>query len=146
MPVLLVAGACATPPPPTEAARQLAKNPRATVEGRVTDEQGRPTSGVSVQAVPGGRDIFWKAPSPTDAEGRFRLSLDAPAEYVFLVYDRSVAVLTTSPRDPAQVRIYVEAGETRSGVELTFLRKDRERLIDPLTAMGPEASAVSSSP
>jgi hypothetical protein len=128
---LVLCGACATPPPPTAAARRLAQNPRATVAGRVTDTEGRPVVGARVEAVPGGKDILWSTAAPTDAEGRFRLSLDAPAEYVFLVYVDSVAVLTPSPQDPGRVRIFVDAGETREGVELTLLRAEREKLIEP---------------
>ncbi len=129
---LILAAACAKPPPPTAAARRLAQNPRATVEGRVTDAQGRPVAGASVQAVPGGKDINWSAAAPTDADGHFRLSLDAPAEYVFLVFVDSVAVVTSSPRDPAQVRIFVSSGETRTGVELKLLRVERQKVLDPL--------------
>lgn len=128
---LLLAGACVSGPPPTAEARRLAQNERATVEGRVTDADGRPVEGVRVQAVPGGRDVIWAPPAPTDAEGRFRLVLDAPSEYVFLIYVDSVAVLTPSPRDPARVEIFVQPGEKRTGVELTLLREERERLLDP---------------
>ena len=118
--------------PPTAGARRLARNARATVEGRVTDAAGRPVAGASVQAVPGGKDINWSDAAPTDAEGRFRLSLDAPAEYVFLVFVDSVAVVTSSPKDPAQVRIFVSAGETRTDVELVLLGKEREKVLKPL--------------
>ncbi|MGE5277156.1 MAG: carboxypeptidase regulatory-like domain-containing protein [Acidobacteriota bacterium] len=128
---LVLAGACVSGPPPTDEARRLARNERATVEGRVTDADGRPVQGVRVQAVPGGRDVIWAPPAPTDAEGRFRLMLDAPAQYVFLIYVDKVAVLTPSPRDPARVEIFVQPGEKRTGVELTLLREERERLLDP---------------
>lgn len=129
---LLLAVSCATAPPPTPAARRLAQNARATVEGRVTDAEGRPVAGARVQAVPGGKDINWSDEAPTDSDGRFRLSLDAPAEYVFLVFVDSVAVVTSSPKDPAQVRIFVSSGETRSGVELTLLGPERKKALDPL--------------
>jgi len=128
---LVLAGACVSAPPPTEAARRLARNERAAVEGRVTDTDGRPVPGVRVQAVPGGRDVLWAPPAPTDAEGRFRLKLDAPAEYVFIIYVGSVAVLTPSPRDPARVEVFLQPGEKKTGVELTLLRRERERLLDP---------------
>ncbi len=128
---LALCGSCTGPPPPTAGARQLAQNPRASVEGRVIDADGRPVEGVRVQAVPGGRDIVWSPDVPTDADGRFRLSLDAPAEYVFLIFEERIAVLTPSPRDPSQVRIFVNAGETKRGVELTLLRKERRELLEP---------------
>lgn len=124
--------ACASAPPPTAAARRLAQNPKATVEGRVTDADGHPVAGVRVEAVPGGRDILWSPAAPTDGDGRFRLSLDAPAEYAFLVYQDAVAVLTPSASDPSRVRIFVDPGETKTGIALTFLRAEREKLIAPV--------------
>ncbi|HYB52927.1 MAG TPA: carboxypeptidase-like regulatory domain-containing protein [Thermoanaerobaculia bacterium] len=127
--IALCAG-CATPPTPTAANRALAANPRATVEGRVVDSAGRPVEGVRVQAIPGA-EISWAPPAPTDADGRFHLSLLAPADYAFLVYQGDVAVLTPSPRDPSQVRITVASGETRRGIELTLLRRERDEVLYP---------------
>jgi hypothetical protein len=134
---LAICGACATPPPPTAAARRLAQNPRAIIEGRVTNVAGSPAAGVLVQAVPGGKDIVWSAAAPTDAEGRFRLLLDAPADYVFLIFEDSVAAVTPSPLDPAQVRVSVKPGETKRGIELKLLREQREKLIHPLAQSTP---------
>jgi len=128
--VIVSTAACAGPPPPTDAAKRLAQNPKAVVLGRVTDEDGRPVAGVRVQAIPGGRDVFWREPAPTDADGRFRLALDAPAEYVFLVYEGSTAVLTDDPRDPARVCVSVLPGEKREGIELTLLRKKRKEVAE----------------
>jgi hypothetical protein len=121
--------ACTAPPPPTPTARRLAHNARATVEGRVTDTDGRPVAGVRVQAVPGD-DILWSAPETTDEGGRFCLTVHAPAEYVFLIFEGSEAVITPSPRDPARVRVFVEPGEAKDGVELTLLRTEREELLE----------------
>ena len=129
--VLVVCAACATAPPPTAAARRIAKNPRATVEGRVTDARGQPVPGVRVEAVPGGKDVLWSPAAATDAQGRFHLSLDAPADYVFLIYVDGVAALTASPRDPGRVRISVNPGDRKTGVELTLLPVEREKLIEP---------------
>lgn len=128
----LAFAACASPPPPTAGAKSLAKNPKAVVEGRVTDEQGRAAAGVLVQAIPGGRDILWSDAAPTDADGRFRLSLDAPAEYVFLIFDGPVAVVTSSAKDPARVRVYLQPGEVRKDVALTLLSSERKSLATPL--------------
>jgi hypothetical protein len=129
--ILLALSACASPPPPTAAAKRLAQNPKAVVEGRVTDEGGRPVEGVLVQAIPGGRDIEWSAAEPTDAAGRFRLSLDAPAEYVFLIFEGPVAVVTSSVKDPARVRVFLQPGEIRKGVELTLLSAERKKIAEP---------------
>ena len=127
---LACATACAGPPPPTDAAKRLAQNPKAVVLGRVTDEEGRPVAGVRVQAIPGGRDVFWHEPATTDADGRFRLALDAPAEYVFLVYEGPTAVLTDDPRDPARVCVSLLPGDQRDGIELTLLREKRRELAE----------------
>jgi hypothetical protein len=129
---LLAVAACTSPPPPTAAAKARARNPKAVVEGRVVDEQGRAVSGVSVQAIPGGKDIEWSDAAPTDAGGRFRLSLDAPADYVFLIFEGEMGVVTSSPKDPARVRISVQPGEVRQGIELTFLPAERKKVETPL--------------
>jgi hypothetical protein len=128
--VVVVSAACAGPPPPTDAAKRLAQNQKAVVLGRVTDEEGRPVPGVRVQAIPGGRDVFWREPATTDADGRFRLALDAPAEYVFLVYEGTTAVITDDPRDPARVCVSLLPGQQREGIELTLLRKKRKELSE----------------
>lgn len=126
---LAFCAACTAPPPPTAAARRLAHNARATVEGRVTDTDGKPVAGVRVQAVPGD-DILWSPPETTDESGRFCLTVDAPAEYAFLIFEGSEAVITPSPRDPARVRVFVEPGQAKDGVELTLLRTEREKLLE----------------
>lgn len=130
--LLAIAASCAGPPPPTAAAKRLAANPRATIEGRVVDSGGLPIAGVQVQAIPEGRDILWAAPGTTDAEGRFRLTLDAPAEYVFLILEGGTAVLTAEPDDPSRVHVSVQPGETRGGVALTYRREVRGPLLHPL--------------
>jgi hypothetical protein len=131
--LLLLAAACASPPPPTAAAKRIARNPKAVVEGRVTDEDGRAVAGVLVQAIPGGRDIQWADAAPTDASGHFRLSLDAPADYAFMIFDGPVAVVTSSPRDPARVRVALQPGEIRKGIELTYLSSERKQAATPST-------------
>ena len=125
------AATCAGPPAPTETARRIARNPKATVTGVVLDEKGRPVPDVRVQAIPGG-DTRWAPPQATDAEGRFRLTLDAPAEYVFLVFVGKTAVVTPLPNDPARTRLSLVPGERRDGVVLTLLSSERARYLEPL--------------
>jgi len=129
---LLALCACTSPPPPTAAAKERARNPKAVVEGRVVDEQGRAVSGVTVQAIPGGKDIEWSVGAPTDSSGHFRLSLDAPADYVFLIFEGDLGVVTSSPKDPARVRISLQPGEVRQGIELTLLTDERRKVETPL--------------
>jgi hypothetical protein len=129
---LLALVACTSPPPPTAAAKERAHNPKAVVEGRVVDEQGRAVSGVTVQAIPGGKDIEWSAAAPTDSGGHFRLSLDAPADYVFLIFEGDLGVVTSSPKDPARVRVSLQPGEVRQGIELTLLTEERRKVETPL--------------
>lgn len=130
-PVLLCAllsGACATPPRPAPETLALAANARATIEGRVTDQQGRPVAAIRVQALPRGKDAGWSPPAVTDSEGRFRLSLIAPAEYGFLLSWQSRTVITPEKDDPARINVAVRPGENRAGIELLFLREEWEKL------------------
>jgi protocatechuate 3,4-dioxygenase beta subunit len=121
--VALVTAGCTRPPPPTAATRVLERNPRAVVEGRVVDTQGRPVAGLRVEAVPRGKDVAWSQPATTDSEGRFTLTLLAPAEYGFVLSEGNRTVVTDDPRDPAHVKVVVRPGERRDGVELLFLRE-----------------------
>ncbi len=120
LPSLLI-GACATPPRPTRASLALAANERAVVEGRVTDRQGRAVAGIAVRGLPRGKDIGWSPAAVTDSEGRFRLSLIAPAEYGFLLSWRGRTVITPEEDDPARLRVAVSPGERRSGIALIFI-------------------------
>jgi hypothetical protein len=124
----LGAFACATPPRPAPATLALAANARATVEGRETDRQGRPVAAIGVQGLPRGADAGWSAPAVTDSEGRFRLSLVAPAEYGFLLSWRGRTVITPEEDDPARLRVAVLPGQRRVGLELRFLREAWEKL------------------
>ncbi len=122
----ILCAACATPPRPTAASLALAANERAVVEGRVLDRQGRPVEAIEVRALPRGKDIGWSPGAPTDAEGRFRLSLLAPAEYGFLLSRDGRTVITPDRDDPAHQHVAVRPGEHRAGVELIFLREEWE--------------------
>jgi hypothetical protein len=124
----LLSFACATPPRPAPESLALAANPRATVEGRVMDRQGRPVAAIRVQALPRGKDAGWSPSVVTDSEGRFRLSLIAPAEYGFLLSWQGRVVITPEKDDPARQRISVSPGDRRSAVELIFLREAWETL------------------
>ncbi len=119
---------CAAAPRPTAASLALARNPRATIEGRVLDRQGRPVAGIGVLALPRGRDIGWSPRAVTDPEGRFRLSVFAPAEYGFLLSWRGRTVVTPEGEDPARLSLSVAPGERRQGIELVFLRDSWEKL------------------
>jgi hypothetical protein len=122
----IVFAACATPPRPTAASLALAANERAVVEGRVIDRQSRPVAAIEVRALPRGKDIGWSPGALTDPEGRFRLSLLAPAEYGFLLTWNGRTVVTPDRDDPAHLDVAVRPGERRTGVELVFLREEWE--------------------
>jgi hypothetical protein len=119
----VVGGACATPPRPTAASLALAANERAVVEGRVAERDGLPVAGIQVQALPRGKDVGWSPPAVTDSQGRFRLTVIAPAEYGFLVVWQDRTVITPEKDDPARLRVAVSPGERRAGIELLFLRE-----------------------
>jgi len=124
----LLSFACVAPPRPAPAALALAGNARATVEGRVTDRQGRPVAAIGVRGLPRGKDVGWSPQAVTDSEGRFRLSLVAPAQYGFLLSWRGRTVVTPGKEDPARVDIAVSPGEHRGEIQLVFLREEWEKL------------------
>ena len=129
----LAFAACATPPPPTQAAQRLAQNPRDRRRGtRDRRSRAAPVAGVARAGdAAAARTSSGPPPAPTDADGRFRLSLDAPAEYVFLDLRgprgrrHDVAARSRARADRRQ------PGETRQGVALTLLGEEREKLIAP---------------
>ena len=111
----------------------IRSNPRAVVEGRVRDPEGRPVAGIAVRGIPRGADIPWSAWALTGCDGAFRLTLPAPASYGFQLRWNTISVITTSPEDPARQNIVLQPGERRDGVELVFLRT----LWRPLTESSP---------
>jgi hypothetical protein len=122
LPVLFLA-ACATPPRPTKISLELSANARAVVQGRVTDRQGQPVAAIVVQGLPRGKDVDWSPAAVTDSKGRFRLALIAPAEYGFLLTWNGRTVVTPERDDPARLRVSVEPGQRRDGIEILFLRE-----------------------
>ena len=124
LPAALCLGlACASPPPPTSAALLLGGNARARVEGRVVDRGGRPVAGIRVEAIPRGRDIEWSPAATTDFDGRFALTLLAPADYAFLLSRGGRCVITTDPEDPVRVIVSLAPGQKRLELELHFLEE-----------------------
>jgi hypothetical protein len=127
---MALVGACASSPRPREAALRIAKNAPAVVEGRVTDPSGHPAAGVGVRGIPRGEDIPWTAPAVTDCDGRFRVSVAAPAAYAFLLYWKDTAVMTSAPDDPSLVAVPVQPEQTVSGVALIFDAEAWRRATD----------------
>jgi len=92
------------------------------------NRQGRPVAAIEIRGLPRGKDAGWSPPAVTDSEGRFRLSLIAPAEYGFLLSWNGRTVITPEESDPARLRIAVRPGERREGIEILFLRDAWEKL------------------
>jgi hypothetical protein len=116
----IVLVSCAAAPKPTAAAKRIAQNPPATIEGRVTDPDGRPVAGIGVRGIPRGEDIPWWPAAATDCDGRFRLSVAAPAAYGFLLSWKGTGVMTAAPDDPSMTAVPVRPGSTVDGVHLVF--------------------------
>ncbi len=127
--LLPLATGCASRPRPTAESLSRSANPPAVVEGRVRDPEGRPVEGIAVQGLPREKHLAWTAPSVTDAEGRFRVSLVAPGEYGFLLTWRGIALVTPLADDPSRVVVSLAPGERRTGIELVFHREEWERAI-----------------
>jgi hypothetical protein len=125
--IFLIAAACAvacvSAPPPTAGMLETAKNPRARVEGRVTDTDGRPVANLYVEGIPRGKEIPWSPRARTDAEGRFSLELAAPGVYGFVLTEGDRSIVTDDPRDPSRVVVELKSGDRRAGIELVFLRE-----------------------
>jgi hypothetical protein len=126
--LLLVAG-CVSRPRPTADAVRRSRNPTAVVEGVVRDPAGRPVAGVSVHGLPREKDLLWSPASVTDAEGRFRLVLDAPGEYGFLISSGGITVVTPREDDPSRVTVSLRPGERRTGIALRFRPEEFEKAI-----------------
>ncbi len=108
----------------------LERHSRARVEGRIIDTRGHPVAGLTVQAVPRGKDIPWSPGATTDSEGLFRLSLVAPASYVFVLTQGDRTVVTDDPRDPSRVVLEVQPEEHRRDIELIFLLEEWKRILE----------------
>ena len=119
--VVAAALGCATPPKVTAATKRISANPRAVVEGRVRDPDGRPAAGIGVRGIPRGAQIPWSPAATTGCDGTFRLALAAPGSYSFLLLWNGEGVVTSDPQDPALIEIAVTPGQTISGIELVFL-------------------------
>lgn len=84
-----------------------------------------------MQGLPREENVAWSPRVATDREGRFRLALDAPGEYGFLIWADGVAVVTPRADDPSRVTVSLRPGETRTGVALVFRREDRADISAP---------------
>jgi hypothetical protein len=99
----------------------LTRNARAIVAGQLLDSAGQPVAGIGVDAIPLARDVLWSESATTDADGRFELTLFAPASYAFVLCRGETCAITADPRDASRVGITVEPGQRISGIELRFL-------------------------
>lgn len=127
--LVLAVSACVTPPRPTDEAVRRSVNPPAFVEGRVSDPEGRPVSGVAVWGLPRDKDLGWSEPSVTDSAGRFRLSLVAPGAYGFLIGWKGITIVTPRADDPSRTLVSVAPGDRKSGVALVFRREEWDRAL-----------------
>ena len=126
---LALGAGCASRPRPTAEAVRRGTNPPAIVEGRVVDPQGHPVAGVTVWGLPRDKDVGWSAPSVTDAQGRFRLTLVAPGDYGFLIARQGITVVTPRKDDPSQVLVALGPRDKRTGVDLVFRREEWDRAL-----------------
>jgi hypothetical protein len=123
--------ACAGAPRPTAEMRRVDANPRATVDGRVTDAAGRGLAGVEVRGIPRAKDVPWLPWAVTRCDGTFRIELAAPSHYAFQLRWAKRSVITESPQDPARLEIPLLPGEHRTGVDLVLLSELWRQVTGP---------------
>jgi hypothetical protein len=111
---------CASAPSTTDGQRALARNARAVLAGRLVDSAGDPIANMRVDPVPLARDVLYSPSATTDAEGRFELTLFAPASYTLLLCKGEICVITPDPRDVSRMSVTVYPGERAEGIELRF--------------------------
>jgi len=111
---------CASAPSTTEGQRALARNPRAVLAGRLIDSSGLPIANMRVDPIPLTRDVLYSPSAWTDAEGRFELTVYAPASYTLLLCKGEICVITPDPRDVSRLSVTVYPGEREDGIELRF--------------------------
>lgn len=133
----MAAVSCSSAPKPTVASLKIRENSPAIVEGRVTDERGRPVAGIAVRGIPRGKDIPWFPPVSTACDGRFQLPLAAPGGYGFLLLWKGTAVITPSPEDPSRLDVRVWPGQMRDGVDLVFLDAEWRQVTESAPADTP---------
>ncbi len=126
---LALGAGCASRPRPTAEAIRRGTNPPAIVEGRVLDREGRPVAGVTVWGLPREKDVGWSAPSVTDGQGRFLLTLVAPGEYGFLISWKGITVVTPRKDDPSRVLVALDPREKRTGIEIVFRREEWDHAL-----------------
>jgi hypothetical protein len=119
---LLVAAACASKPPIPGRA-QLVRNPRAEVSGVVLDSATQlPVAGIRVWAIPHAKAVPWPSAATTDGNGRFRLTVYAPADYSFMFETGGRTVITSRGKDASLHMIHVTPGDAIEGLRLFFFR------------------------
>ena len=73
-----------------------------------------------IDPIPLARDVLYSPSATTDAQGRFELTLFAPASYAFILCKAEVCVLTPDPGDVSRTMVTVSPGQREDGIELRF--------------------------
>jgi hypothetical protein len=109
--------------PPIPGRAQLIRNPRAEISGVVLDSVTRlPEARLRVWAIPHSKAVPWPDAATTDDEGRFRLTVYAPADYSFMFERGGRTVITSRPGDASLQILHVAPGQRIDNVRLIFFR------------------------
>ena len=106
------------------------------------DTGGNPVAGIGVRAIPAGKDVPWSPVVETGCDGRFRLTLAAPATYSFVLLWRGTGAITPDPRDPSRLSVTVAPATATAGVELVFLADEWRDAAVPVPATTPSCRAT----
>jgi len=82
-----------------------------------------------VDPIPLTRDVLYSPSATTDAEGRFELTLFAPASYTLLLCKGEICAITPDPRDVSRMSVTVYPGERQDGIELRFFPEPWDDIV-----------------
>ena len=99
-------------------------------------------AGIGVRGIPAAKDVPWSPVVETGCDGRFRLTLAAPATYSSVLLWPGTRVSTPELRHPLREVLSFATATTASGVELVFLAAEWQDAAVPVPATTPSCPST----